>query len=244
METNILKMITIADIASLANALCGLIAIFFILNGENIISAEFLLLAVFFDCIDGSIARTLNTHSHGIFGEMIDSLSDIVSFGVAPAVIIYMISPTYYMIIPSLVLLTCGLLRLARYNTLLEYQDKPTKTFLGLPIPISSTLLAALILSGLTNVYLVAILILIISILMVTEIKYPKPHDKKIVAISAILVILCIIPALNTILLQIPSYLLLIGVLIYVFGVLVLNARGDGISIPKHNKKEKTLYKN
>lgn len=247
METNILKMITIADIASITNAICGLLAIFLILNGNNIASAQLLLLAVVFDCIDGTLARKFNTHSFGAFGETIDSLADMISFGVAPAIVLYMISNSYWIIIPSLIIVVCGLLRLTRYNTMIEYQDEPTKTFLGLPIPVTSTLLAALILAGITNIYIPIILLMIVSILMVSEVKYPKIKNKKIVTIAAILIILCIIPSINGILYLVPSYLLIIGVLIYIFAILFGNFKSiqlnDVKQSPKTRRKRPSLYK-
>lgn len=244
METNILKMITIADIASIANAVCGLLAIFLVLNGNNIASAELLLLAVVFDCIDGTLARKFNTHSYGAFGETIDSLADMISFGVAPAVILYTISYSYWIIIPSIIIVVCGLLRLTRYNTLIEYQTGPTKTFLGLPIPVTSTLLAALILAKITNIYIMIILLMIISILMVSEVKYPKIKDKKIVSIASIIIILCIIPKINSILYLVPSYLLIIGVIIYVFGILVGNIKTKESLQRPYKRQKPSLYKN
>lgn len=222
METNILKMITIADCMSIANALCGFLAMFFILKGENILSAQLLLLAVVFDCLDGTVARMLNTRS-GMFGENIDSLADIVSFGVAPAIIMYMISPSQWIIIPAALVVICGLLRLTRYNTLVVYQEGPTKTFLGLPIPVTSTILAALILSSFTDMYLISVLMIIISILMVSEVKYPKIKNNKILIPFTIVVILCMIPGVNTLLYSIPSYVLLIAVAVYIFGVFIKN---------------------
>ncbi|WP_303235615.1 CDP-diacylglycerol--serine O-phosphatidyltransferase [Methanosphaera cuniculi] len=246
METNILKMITIADIASIANAICGLLAIFLILNGNNIASAQLLLLAVVFDCIDGTLARKFNTHSIGSFGETIDSLADMISFGVAPAIILYMISNSYWIIIPSIIIVVCGLLRLTRYNTIIEYQDEPTKTFLGLPIPVTSTLLAALILAGITNIYILIILLMIVSILMVSEVKYPKVKNKKIIAIAAIVIILCIIPHINGILYLVPSYLLIIGVLIYIFAILFGNFEATQLNEkrqPTTRQKRPSLYK-
>ncbi|WP_304124028.1 CDP-diacylglycerol--serine O-phosphatidyltransferase [Methanosphaera cuniculi] len=245
METNILKMITIADIASIANAVCGLLAIFLILNGNNIASAQLLLLAVVFDCIDGTLARKFNTHTIGAFGETIDSLADMISFGVAPAIVLYMMSNSYWIIIPSLIIVVCGLLRLTRYNTIIEYQDEPTKTFLGLPIPVTSTLLAALILAGITNIYIPIILLMIVSILMVSEVKYPKIKNKKLIAIAAILIILCIIPYINGILYLVPSYLLIIGVLIYIFAILFGNYKTIQLNevAPKTRRKRPSLYK-
>ena len=143
METNILKMISIADIASLANALSGLGAILAVLTGNTILSAQLLLLAVVFDSVDGILARKFNEGPmHALFGETIDSLADIVSFGVAPAIVIYSL-----ILIPVFLLVACGILRLTRYNTLLAGQTSPTEVFIGLPIPSSSMIVALLILT-------------------------------------------------------------------------------------------------
>lgn len=224
METNIFKMITIADIASLCNALSGLLAVFAVLMGYNIVSAQLLLLAVIFDSVDGTLARKFNHNViNSIFGENMDSLSDIVSFGVAPALILYTLSDTYYVIVPCLLLVACGILRLTRYNTLLVNQEGPTRTFIGLPIPVSSFMLAALILSSISNFYLMCGLMIIIALLMISDIKYPKIRDKRIIGIAGLIVILCIIPSVNTLLFLIPSYLLVIMTLVYIFGTLVYN---------------------
>lgn len=267
METNILKMITVADIASLANAICGLFAILAVLNGNTILSAQLLLLAIVCDSIDGILARKFNNDStHALFGETIDSLADVISFGVAPAIILYMIIGSNLIIIPMILLIVCGILRLTRYNTLLVDQIGPTKTFIGLPIPVSSMMLASLILASFIDFNLMFVLMIIISILMISSIKYPKVKDVKMIVLLAILTILCIIPNVNGMLFSIPSYLLVILTFIYIFGTIIYNYTGYNISSssvsiegidnmlgnmsnitnnkPKHSSKsKKNLYK-
>lgn len=231
METNILKMITVADMASLANAICGLFAILAVLNGNTILSAQLLLLAIVFDSIDGILARKFNNDSaHALFGENIDSLADVISFGVAPAIILYMITGSNLIIIPMILLIVCGVLRLTRYNTLLVDQTGPTKTFMGLPIPVSSMMLASLILSSFTDFNLMFVIMIIISILMVSGIEYPKVRDVKIMALLAVLTVLCIIPNVNGMLFSIPSCLLVILTFIYIFGTIIYNYTGYNIS--------------
>lgn len=231
METNILKMITVADLASLANAICGFLAIIMIISQNMQLSAVFLLLAVIFDSIDGTLARIFNQGDidHIIFGETIDSLSDVISFGLAPAVIIFMLSGYYYMLIPSILLLACGVLRLTRYNTIAAYQDQPTETFIGLPIPVSSFILAAFMLSA-YNVIILAILMVIISILMVSDIEYPKIRELPLILITLVLMILSMIPQVNNMLYHIPAYLLLVLGLLYIFGIIIISVYdGPGI---------------
>jgi len=242
METNILKMITIADLASLANAICGFLAIMMIISHNLTSSAMFLLLAVIFDSIDGTLARIFNQGDidHIIFGETIDSLADVISFGVAPAVILYMLSGYYYMLIPSILLLACGILRLTRYNTIAAYQDQPTETFIGLPIPVSSFILAAFMLSS-YNTVILAILMIIIAILMVSDIEYPKIRELPLILVTFILMILTMIPQVNNMLYHIPAYLLIILGLLYIFGIIIISIYdGPGIiDIIKDNSESR-----
>lgn len=224
METNILKMISISDIASLANALSGLGAILAVLTGNTILSAQLLLLAVVFDSVDGILARKFNEGPmHALFGETIDSLADIVSFGVAPAIVIYMLTNNSLILIPVFLLVACGILRLTRYNTLLAGQTSPTEVFIGLPIPSSSMIVALLILTSLISFESMFILTIIISLLMISSIEYPKVRDMKVIVLTGILTILCIIPNINEALHSIPSYILLVLVLIYIFGLTIYN---------------------
>ncbi len=222
METNILKLLAVADIASLGNVLSGLFAVISIIIGDSILAAQFLLLAVICDALDGTLARKFKKDRSPVFGETIDSLADMVSFGVAPAVVLYKIIPTVYVFIPMLLLVICGILRLTRYNVIASQQSGPTKVFIGLPIPTSALMLAMLILSGINNPYLIIVIMSIMSILMVSNIDYIKVANKSVIGILGILVILTIIPGLNDLLLKIPSYLVLIALLIYIFGTLIM----------------------
>lgn len=263
METNILKMITIADIASICNAVSGLLAIIAVLNGYTILSAHLLLLAVVFDSIDGTLARKFNNdQSHAIFGETIDSLADMISFGVAPSIVLYMTTSNFYIIIPMIFLVVCGLLRLTRYNALLSQQEGLVKSFIGLPIPTSSMLIATLILSSYTNFIFMFIVTILISLLMVSSVEYPKVRDQKIIGIIGILTVLCIIPNVNNLLFKIPSYILVALTFIYIFGVVVysyvlsskdndvlsdtagsVNDVFNNIKSKKPSKSKKDLYK-
>lgn len=223
METNILKMINVADLFSLANAVCGLLAIIFILQNNITLSAQLLLLAVLFDSVDGMVARYFNQgDGDNIFGQNIDSLADIVSFGVAPAIIIYMISGYTYMLIPSVLLVVCGILRLTRYNTISLFDTQPTSTFIGLPIPASSFILAALMLSS-YNTTILFILMTIIAILMITDIEYPKIRETPILILTLLLMLLAFIPQINKMLFKIPAYLLLILGILYIFGIIAIS---------------------
>ena len=218
METNIIKMISIADIASLLNAVSGLIAIMMAYNKEPVMAAIFLILAVLFDAIDGPLARRFPSSTKEVFGETMDSLADVVSFGVAPAVIIYLLYNTDLMIIASVLLLACGILRLSRYNTIITEQSGPTKTFIGLPIPVSSFMLALLLFSQIKEASLILIIMVVIAVLMISSFKYSKIKNPRIFGICGILLLVTLILPLNNMLMHIPSIILII----FVMGYLIL----------------------
>jgi CDP-diacylglycerol--serine O-phosphatidyltransferase len=115
MGQNILKLIKLADIITLINALLGFASILMTLNGQIEIALVLIFLAVIADGIDGAVARITGT---GVLGANLDSLSDVISFGVAPAVVAFVAldSMNNWMgIFPGL-FLVCGILRLARFR--------------------------------------------------------------------------------------------------------------------------------
>lgn len=126
----------IPSLFTLANLICGFSAI---LIADLHISTMLLLLGMFFDVIDGMVARLLKVQSQ--FGKELDSLADLVSFGVAPAYLYTLISPVdhWVMYIPSFFILIGSALRLAIFNL-----RPSTKYFLGLPTPASTFFLAGL----------------------------------------------------------------------------------------------------
>ncbi len=215
METNIIKMMGIADVASLANAVSGMLAIIMAYYQNPIFCAIFLVLAVVFDAIDGPLARRFPNDTDEVFGETIDSLADAISFGIAPAVIIYELFRTPVMIIASVLLLCCGILRLSRYNTIITEQTGPTKTFIGLPIPVSSFMLSLLLFSQVENPLMVLAVMSLIALLMVSSLKYPKIKDTRIFAVCGILLLATLAVPLNNMLLHVPSILLIILVIGY-----------------------------
>ena len=81
------KILNIANFFTILNLLCGLIAIVFFSNGLINFGCLFIIFASFFDFLDGYFARKLNISSD--FGKQADSLSDMISFGVAPAILLF-----------------------------------------------------------------------------------------------------------------------------------------------------------
>ena len=179
-----------------------------------------MIIAIIFDSSDGWVARKTNRQDDLGFGKNIDSLSDIVSFGVAPATFIYSCINTTpgifqaIVIIISLLIVICGVLRLTRYNVIADKLD--TSDFIGFPIPGISFVLATFYLSGLFNPYVALILSVIISLLMISNITYPKFDNLPVIAISAVLILILILPV-NIILfnINIPALILLLFCLYY-----------------------------
>ena len=219
-KTEIKSFIAISDIISLLNMCSGFLSIISSINKNFELAAILMIIAIIFDSIDGWVARKTDRHDELGFGKNIDSLSDIVSFGVAPAVFIYSCINTTpsilqaIIIIISLLIVICGVLRLTRYNVIAGKIDTPD--FIGFPIPGISFILATYYLSGLFNPYVALALSTIVSLLMISNIKYPKFDNMEIIGISAVLIALLILPinivAYN---INIPAILLLIFCLYY-----------------------------
>jgi CDP-diacylglycerol--serine O-phosphatidyltransferase len=135
----ILSLMKIADIFTVGNLCCGVLSILFAIDGSFYLSALLLFLAVIFDVLDGKIAGLL--HQKNLFGKQIDSMSDLVSFGVAPALLFYSLSsPGILGIAVALFFVACGMLRLARYNI------SEGTGFEGVPITVNGVLFPVLFL--------------------------------------------------------------------------------------------------
>ena len=147
----------LADWFTLANALCGMGALFSVmtfLETDNVkhiyIAGGLVLAALFFDVVDGRVARWRQKTSS--MGRELDSLADVISFGVAPAIMAYGCGMQgFYDRIVLAYFVACGVSRLARYNVtaeaLSEGGDK-VKYFEGTPIPTSVMLVCMLTLAA------------------------------------------------------------------------------------------------
>jgi CDP-diacylglycerol--serine O-phosphatidyltransferase len=152
---SMLRSYTPADALTIGNAACGTIAIFLCLDylaedNRRFLWTAFLLLplALIFDVLDGYVAR-LNRKRQSVLGADLDSLADVISFGVAPAVLGFtlglrggwdMLILTYFVV--------CGVSRLARFNVtseaLADVSTGKVKYFEGTPIPTSIAIVALL----------------------------------------------------------------------------------------------------
>ncbi|WP_158212271.1 CDP-diacylglycerol--serine O-phosphatidyltransferase [Natranaerobius trueperi] len=128
----------IPSVITLGNLLLGFFSIILAINGEYRWVVSLIIICMFLDFLDGKAARWLDVASP--FGKELDSLSDIVSFGVAPAVLTFMILPYhfYWVVLNLILFLVCGACRLARFNV----EGKNQNQFTGFPITTAGGLLA------------------------------------------------------------------------------------------------------
>lgn len=147
----------LADVLTLANAACGVIAVFAVMSyletgdRQRLLAATGLIpLALAFDVLDGRIARSRRRHS--AMGRELDSLADVISFGMAPAAIAYGAGMKGLWDVVILVyFVACGVSRLARFNVTAEELSAGTDTvkyFEGTPIPTSVVLVVIVALSA------------------------------------------------------------------------------------------------
>lgn len=179
MAQNILKLIKPADIITLVNALLGFGSILMTLNGQIENALMMILLAVIADGADGAVARYTGT---GVLGANLDSLADVISFGVAPAVVAFVSLDgmnNWLGVFPGL-FLVCGILRLARFNV-----SGKKNGFEGIPITVGGFIVALFIFMKDFVPYFEVVfpaLLLILSVLMVSTISYPKIKNPIVIA--------------------------------------------------------------
>ena len=211
------------------NMFCGFLSIINAASGEYIYACWLIIIAAIFDMLDGTMARL--TKSSSALGVQLDSLSDLVSFGVAPAFLVYrthLINYSAAGIVISSLLMIAGGLRLARFNVQLVGFNK--SFFTGLPIPSAAIAIASFIIAFYTKetgynplvINYIIPFVVILSYLMVSTIKYdtfPKfsrqeLKNKPYLAIAPIILILLFI------FIPLKRILFLIFVLIILFGIL------------------------
>ncbi len=132
---------------TLANMACGYYSLMAASRGDFAASATAVLVGIVFDMLDGRVARWV--HGESVFGVEFDSLSDFLTFGVAPAYMLYELTLKDYGVwgLPiSFSFALCGALRLARFNAV-SHSGASSKThFQGLPIPAGAGFLASFVL--------------------------------------------------------------------------------------------------
>ena len=167
-----------ALLMTMCNLMCGFIALVCITKGWFTEASLLILLAAVCDSLDGRIARRGNATTD--IGKELDSLCDVVSFGVAPALLVYIQffaeSMSLIALLAALFYVVCGAYRLARFNI----SNNPD-FFVGIPITLAGIVTAVLawLGSGLPGEVMIAAL-LILGFLMVSTIKVPKPIHRSV----------------------------------------------------------------
>jgi CDP-diacylglycerol--serine O-phosphatidyltransferase len=161
-----------ANTMTLINIIFGSLSLVSTLHGNYQSAAIFILLAVVADGLDGRIARKLDIMSE--MGKELDSLCDLVSFGVAPAILLYsqvLYSFPYSVgLIVAIFYIMCGAFRLARFNV-----SNISGYFVGIPITLAGALLVPI--SWFANEipdYLILAIVLFFAIMMVSTLKIRK----------------------------------------------------------------------
>jgi len=169
----------IPSLFTTGNLICGFFSVISTFNGHYLQAAIIIVLAHLLDGIDGYVARLTKTTSQ--FGIELDSLADLVSFGLAPAILVY-----YWALVPwgtwgwlaACLYVVCGALRLARFNVQIRTVEK--SHFVGLPIPAAAEMIAAIVLmyyflggEGAANKRVILLLVIyLLAGLMVSNFQY------------------------------------------------------------------------
>ena len=212
-----------------ANLFCGFIAVLFVVHAKEfggspegrawfVWAALTICLAALFDVLDGRLARVLHVASN--FGKELDSLADIVSFGVAPAILLYehAVQTDQWNVLWIGVcglFVCCGAARLARYNLV----GASGRFFLGMPIPAAGLTVTGLALfPSRLSTELMAVVVLGLGCLMISTLRYPNPEQ---LIFDAPLPIRLIFMGIFTVaLVDLPEWFFLLPVSYMVYGLL------------------------
>jgi len=166
---SIFRKLSFADVFSLLNLASGILGI---ITGM----LSFVFLSAIFDGLDGMTARL---RGNSEIGEELDSLSDLVSFGVLPAFFLAKkLNPILVSV--AIIYVLCSALRLARFNVV------KSRGFIGLPITASALMLACLMKVGLCSEMLLALVAFFLSIFMICDVEFPKIRDFRLLAVGGI----------------------------------------------------------
>lgn len=166
------KIINLPDTLTFLNLLSGMASIYFAVEKKFVLASVMLFTAVIMDYLDGKAATLL--HQKTEFGKQIDSLADLVSFGVSPGIFGFFYyksqipTTSPFLLLAIAIFIICGLVRLAQYNVI-NYQA----AFIGMPITINGLLFPLIYFVSLPAI-LLPYLYIISGILMLSSIKVKR----------------------------------------------------------------------
>ncbi|MBR9700075.1 CDP-diacylglycerol--serine O-phosphatidyltransferase [Candidatus Woesearchaeota archaeon] len=141
------KIMNLPDMITFLNLLSGLLAIYFIVQREFQMAAILLIVAVFMDFMDGKVASLLKQKTE--FGKQIDSLADMSSFGIATAFFGFSYAAVdLFLGIALIFFITCGMIRLARYNII-----NLREGFIGMPITLNGLIIPLIFFFSLPTIF-------------------------------------------------------------------------------------------
>jgi CDP-diacylglycerol--serine O-phosphatidyltransferase len=204
------------------NLFCGFWAIISVLDEKFFYAAVAILLACVFDILDGKVARLSGATSK--FGVQYDSLADLVSFGIAPAMLAFSWALRPYGKfgwLAAFVFVACGALRLARFNV--QSSSGEVKYFKGLPIPAAASMVALTILlylrlieTGWVKDIIILVMIWILAFLMVSNIRYFSFKELDLSKRKPFNLFILVILTMIVIVME-PVIVLSVFILLYVF---------------------------
>jgi CDP-diacylglycerol--serine O-phosphatidyltransferase len=210
------------NLLTTGNLLCGFWSIISVFQERFHIAAVAILLAAVFDVFDGKVAKLSGTTSK--FGMQYDSLADLVSFGIAPALLAFSWALRPYGKfgwLAAFLFVACGAIRLARYNVLASSGE--TKYFKGLPIPVAAAMIAFTILlyfqlieTDLVKDIVILVMIYILAFLMVSNIRYFSFKELNLARRKPFSIFIFVVLSLTVIVME-PVVVLSGFVLFYVF---------------------------
>ncbi|ROT47455.1 CDP-diacylglycerol--serine O-phosphatidyltransferase [Candidatus Cardinium hertigii] len=171
----------IPNCLSILNLISGVIGTVLALNGHLVYAAYGIFLGAFFDFWDGCLAKLLNADS--LIGKQLDALADLMTFGMLPASIFYMLASNYgtcpYSAYSALLLVICSAVRLAKFNV----DDSQKDQFIGLPTPTNALIIGSLpmileralypcLVHALTQPFTLPLLAIFLSFLLVSRVKF------------------------------------------------------------------------
>lgn len=178
-------MYLLPSLFTVGNIFCGYVSIIRATQGDYKTASLLILVAALLDGLDGRVARATGTSSE--FGLQFDSISDVISFGVAPSMLAFQWALASFGRIgwiASFLFVMCGAMRLARFN--LQRTSHDRRYFVGMPIPAAACILAATVYAhpeppraagdpfmGI----MILLLVLMVSLLMVSRVKYRSFKD-------------------------------------------------------------------
>ncbi|MCX6663814.1 MAG: CDP-alcohol phosphatidyltransferase family protein [Euryarchaeota archaeon] len=178
MQKSMIKLLSLADIITIMNAVMGFLAILMVFSNQFQLAAAFILLGLLADGLDGIVARRMG---NGQMGEYLETIADMISLSIAPLVLLY---KTYYDVVVAqfslhlllgVVLvfsLICSMIRLSSFSLL-----KEKHFFIGLPTSASAVFLVLVSFLKLDVRYILPFIV-ILALAMISSIRFPKPGLK------------------------------------------------------------------